>query len=107
MSIQPYNEENNTVKYYKPSELIGIFNKAQSRQNETSHVVFLRVIYLQKRSNQRNWAYCYDTLRDEDSQEERALLLTLRQSQELSNGKLVTVGGRYCGYGWFTSDTFA
>ena len=92
MIVQGYNNEEIIVKYYKPSELIGIFNNALARQNETSKVVFLRGIYLQKSDN-GNWSYCYDTLRDEDSQEELTLQLTRQQRQELSNGNLVMVGG--------------
>lgn len=92
MIVQGYNNEESIVKYYKPSELIGIFNNALARQNETSRVVFLRGIYLQKSDN-GNWSYCYDTLRDEDSQEELTLQLTRQQRQELSNGNLVMVGG--------------
>lgn len=92
MIVQGYNNEESIVKYYKPSELIGIFNNALARQNETSKVVFLRGIYLQKSDN-GNWSYCYDTLRDEDSQEELTLQLTRQQRQELSNGNLVMVGG--------------
>lgn len=92
MDLQAYKETDSAVKYYKPSELIGIFNNALSRQNESAQVVFLRGIYLQ-RNNQGNWTYCYDTLRDEDSQEELTLQLTPQLRQNLSNGNLVMVGG--------------
>lgn len=80
------------VKFFKPSELIGIFNNALSRQNENAQVVYLRGVYLQKQ-NQGNWAYCYDILRDEDSQEEITIQLTQQQRSNLKNGNLVMVGG--------------
>lgn len=80
------------TKYYKPSELIGIFNNMLSRQNENAQVVFLRGVYLMN-PKQGNWAYCYDTLRDEDSQEELTIVLTHQQRADLKNGNLVMVGG--------------
>ena len=93
MNLTPSKIENGEiVKYYKPSELIGIFNNFLSRQNENAQVVFLRGVYLQKQ-NQGNWAYCYDILRDEDSQEEITLQITPQQRGNLKNGNLVMVGG--------------
>lgn len=93
MNIPAYKDEQDiVVKYYKPSELIGIFNNILAKQNESAQMVFLRGIYLQK-NNQPGWTYCYDTLRDENSQDELTLQLTLQQRQELSNGNLVMVGG--------------
>lgn len=80
------------TKYYKPSELIGIFNNMLSRQNENAQVVFLRGVYLMN-PKQGNWAYCYDTLRDEDSQEELTIVLSHQQRADLKNGNLVMVGG--------------
>lgn len=77
---------------YKPSELIGIFNNYLSKQNTNAQVVFLRGVYLQKTS-QPNWSYCYDVLRDEDSQEELTIKLTHQQRKDLKNGNLVMVGG--------------
>lgn len=83
MNLTPSKIENGEiVKYYKPSELIGIFNNFLSRQNENAQVVFLRGVYLQKQ-NQGNWAYCYDILRDEDSQEEITLQITPQQRGNL------------------------
>lgn len=86
------NNSGAVIKYYKPSELIGIFNNMLSRQNENAQVVFLRGVYLMN-PKQGNWAYCYDTLRDEDSQEELTIVLTHQQRSRLENGNLVMVGG--------------
>ena len=86
------NNSGAVIKYYKPSELIGIFNNMLSRQNENAQVVFLRGVYLMN-PKQGNWAYCYDTLRDEDSQEELTIVLNHQQRADLKNGNLVMVGG--------------
>lgn len=77
---------------YKPSEIIGIFNSILAKQSVNAQVVYLRGIYLAN-PKQGNWSYCYDTLRDEDSQEELTLRLTLQQRENLKNGNLVNVGG--------------
>ncbi len=77
---------------YKPSEIIGIFNSILAKQSVNAQVVYLRGIYLAN-PKQGNWTYCYDTLRDEDSQEELTLRLTQHQRENLKNGNLVNVGG--------------
>ena len=73
---------------YKPSEIIGIFN---SQQSVNAKIVYLRGVYLAN-PKQGNWSYCYDTLRDEDSQEELTLQITQQQRENLKNGNLVSVG---------------
>lgn len=41
------NTSNNTVRnFYKPSELIGIFNSILAKQSVNAQVVFLRGVYL-------------------------------------------------------------
>lgn len=77
---------------YKPSEIIGIFNSILSRQSVNAQIVYLRGIYLTNPKSV-NWSYCYDTLRDEDSQEEITIKLTQQQRENLKNGNLVRVGG--------------
>lgn len=77
---------------YKPSEIIGIFNSVLARQSVNAQIVYLRGIYLANQK-QGNWAYCYDSLRDEDSQEELTLRLTQQLRENLKNGNLVSVGG--------------
>lgn len=67
---------------YKPSEIIGIFNSVLARQSVNAQIVYLRGIYLANQK-QGNWAYCYDSLRDEDSQEELTLRLTQQQRENL------------------------
>ena len=77
---------------YKPSEIIGIFNSILAKQSVNAQVVYLRGIYLAN-PKQGNWSYCYDTLRDEDSQEELTLRLAPQQRENLKNGNVVNVGG--------------
>lgn len=77
---------------YKPSEIIGIFNSILAKQSVNAQVVYLRGVYLAN-PKQGNWSYCYDTLRDEDSQEELTLQITHQQRENLKNGNLVNVGG--------------
>ena len=64
------NTSNNTVQtFYKPSELIGIFNSILAKQSVNAQVVFLRGVYLTS-GRQPYSGYFYDALRDEDGQEE-------------------------------------
>lgn len=77
---------------YKPSEIIGIFNSMLAKQSVNAQIVYLRGVYLAN-PKQGNWSYCYDTLRDEDSQEELTLQITSQQRANLKNGNLVSVGG--------------
>ena len=87
------NTSNNTVQnFYKPSELIGIFNSILAKQSVNAQVVFLRGVYLAS-GRQPYSGYFYDTLRDEDGQEELTLRLTQQQRDNLKNGNLVNVGG--------------
>lgn len=77
---------------YKPSEIIGIFNSILAKQSVNAQVIYMKGIYLAN-PKQGNWSYCYDTLRDEDSQEELTLQITPQQRENLKNGNLVNVGG--------------
>ena len=81
------------VKYYKPSELLGMFTAYLSRQEVSSQVIYLRGIYLKNPKYDPRWAYRYDILRDEDNQTEITLQLSEKQCSELKDGNLVTVGG--------------
>ena len=81
------------VKFYKPSELLGMFTAYLSRQDVNSQVIYLRGIYLKNAKHDPRWTYRYDILRDEDTQTEITLQMTQKQSDELKDGNLVTVGG--------------
>lgn len=92
--IQPINNNVNLpVTIYKPSELLGMFTAYLSRQEVSSKVIFLRGIYLKNPKHDPRWAYRYDILRDEDTQTEITLQMSQKQSDELKDGNLVTVGG--------------
>ena len=78
---------------YKPSELIAIFNGILSQQNVHAKMVYLRGVYWKNGRQDATWRYCFDILRDEDSQEEITLRITPSQRDELKDGALVTVGG--------------
>lgn len=77
---------------YKPSEIIGIFNSILTKQSVNAQVVYLRGVYLAS-GRQPYGGYFYDTLRDEDRQEEITIYLTQQQRESLKNGNLVMVGG--------------
>ena len=77
---------------YKPSEIIGIFNSILAKQSVNAQVVYLRGVYLAS-GRQSYSGYFYDTLRDEDRQEEITMYVTQQQRENLKNGNLVNVGG--------------
>ena len=76
----------------KPSEIIGIFNSILAKQSVNAQVVYLRGVYLASGRQSYN-GYFYDTLRDEDRQEEITMYVTQQQRENLKNGNLVNVGG--------------
>ena len=81
------------METYKPSELLAMFTAYLSRQEAYSHVVYLQGIYLKNPNHNPRWTYRYDIIRDEDTQTEITLQMTQKQSDELKDGNLVTVGG--------------
>ena len=87
------NNQNLPTTIYKPSELLGMFTAYLSRQDVNSQVIYLRGIYLKNPKHDPRWTYRYDVLRDEDTQTEITLQMTQKQSEELKDGNLVTVGG--------------
>ena len=70
-----------------------MFTAYLSRQDVNSQVIYLRGIYLKNPKHDPRWTYRYDVLRDEDTQTEITLQMTQKQSEELKDGNLVTVGG--------------
>lgn len=77
---------------YRPSEIIGIFNSILAKQSVNAQVVYLRGVYLASGRQSYN-GFFYDTLRDEDRQEEITMYVTQQQRENLKNGNLVNVGG--------------
>ena len=90
--ILPNTSKSVPQNMYKPSELIGIFNSILAKQSVNAQIVYLRGVYLAS-GRQPYSGYFYDTLRDEDGQEELTLRLTQQQRDNLKNGNLVNVGG--------------
>lgn len=83
--------QNVPVNIYKPSEIIGIFNSILTKQSVNARVVYLRGVYLASGRQSYN-GYFYDTLRDEDRQEEITMYVTQQQRENLKNSNLVNVG---------------
>lgn len=92
MSELTLSQENLPVTVYKPSEIIGIFNSILAKQSVNAQVVYLRGVYLASGRQSYN-GFFYDTLRDEDRQEEITMYVTQQQRENLKNGNLVNVGG--------------
>ena len=63
-----------------------------AKQSVNAQVVYLRGVYLASGRLSYNGFY-YDTLRDEDRQEEITMFVTQQQRENLKNGNLVNVGG--------------
>ena len=78
---------------YNPSEVIAMFNGWLAQQNIHTKLVYLRGIYLKNPKPDARWSFCYDTLRDENTQDELTLKITQQQRSELAQGNLVSVGG--------------
>lgn len=92
MSELTLHQDNIPVTVYKPSEIIGIFNSILAKQSVNAQVVYFRGVYLASGRQSYN-GYFYDTLRDEDRQEEITMYVTQQQRENLKNGNLVNVGG--------------
>ena len=90
-SIQP--QTNQVVKYYKPSELLGMFTSYLSQQDMNKQVIFLQGIYLKNPKHDARWTNRYDILRDENTQTEITLQIPYKLCEDLKDGNLVTVGG--------------
>ena len=81
------------VTYYKPSEIISIFRNLLSAQNLNAKIVSLNGVYIKNQSNQLYNNCAYDTLRDENTEEEISLLMPRNLRDELKSGNVVTVFG--------------
>lgn len=81
------------VKYYKPSELLGMFTSYLSQQDVNRQVIYLQGIYLKNPKHDTRWSSRYDILRDESTQTEITLQIPYKLCEDLKDGNLVTVGG--------------
>lgn len=81
------------IEFFKPSEIIRIFNDFLARSSASAKLVYLRGIYLRSQSNTPYGGFYYDKIKDEESQDEISIKITLKQRNELKNGNLVDVAG--------------
>lgn len=56
------------IEFFKPSEIIRIFNDFLARSSASAKVVYLRGIYLKSQSNTAYSSFYYDRIKDEDTQ---------------------------------------
>lgn len=80
-------------EFFKPSEIIRKFNDFLARSSTSAKVMYLRSIYLKSPSNTAYSSSYYDHIKDEDTQDEISIKITLNQRNELKNGNLVDVAG--------------
>ena len=86
-------QEGQVIKYYKPSELLGMFTSYLSQQDVNRQVIYLQGIYLKNPKHDTRWSSRYDILRDENTQTEITLQIPYKLCEDLKDGNLVTVGG--------------
>lgn len=78
--------------HYCPSEIVDIFSDFLSRAGLGSKVVFVTGVYM-KTARQQYGNYWYDTLRDQNSDQELSLMMPQGLRDDIEQGSLVTVGG--------------
>lgn len=78
--------------HYCPSEIVDIFSDFLSRAGLGSKVVYVTGIYL-KTARQVYSGFYYDTLRDQNSDQELTLKMPQTLRDELEAGSLVCIGG--------------
>ena len=78
--------QNAVVKYYKPSELLGMFTSYLSQQDVNRQVIYLQGIYLKNPKHDPRWTSRYDILRDENTQTEITLQIPHKLCEDLKDG---------------------
>ena len=86
------NGQPQAVTSYCPSEIVDIFSDFLSRAGLGSKVVFVTGIYA-RTARQSYGGWFYDTLKDQNSDQELSLMIPQGLRDDLENGSLVTVGG--------------
>ena len=81
-----------TVTTYCPSEIVDIFSDFLSRAGLGSKVVYVTGIY-SRTARQAYGGWYYDTLKDQNSDQELSLMIPQAIRDTLEDGSLVTVGG--------------
>ncbi|MBO7139081.1 MAG: exonuclease VII large subunit [Prevotella sp.] len=82
-----------TTSFYKPSEILRIFNDYLARTSVSAKLVCLRGIFLKSASAQPYGGFFYDKIRDENTADEMSIKTTQAQRKELKNGNLIDVAG--------------
>ena len=86
-------ENNSLAVVYKPSEIISIFRQLLYTQNLNAKIIGLNGVYI-KTPNAQLYNNCaYDTLRDENTDEEVALQIHQTLREDLKSGNVVSVYG--------------
>ena len=81
-----------SLQVFCPSEIVDIFNDFLSRTGLGTKVVFVTGIYL-KTARQLYSGYYYDTLKDQNSDQELSLRIPQSLRDDIEDRSLVTVGG--------------
>lgn len=74
---------------YKPSEVLNILRNYVNKS--ATKIIYIQGIYWKNANN--IWALCYDTLKDETTQDEIKIVIDPKLQQNLKNGNLVKIGG--------------
>lgn len=91
-SIIPNNPALPAVTPYCPSEIVEIFNDFLAQTKMGTKVVYVSGIFL-KTGKQAYYGVYYDTLKDQNSDQELSVSIPQNLRDELDNGSLVTLGG--------------
>lgn len=87
------NRELAPMVFYKPSEILNIFRNVLTAQNINARVVSLNGVYIKNPLANTSYKCAYDTLRDEDTDEEITLVISFKLREELKSGNVITVYG--------------
>ncbi|MBR4756991.1 MAG: hypothetical protein IK076_08625, partial [Bacteroidales bacterium] len=85
-------EHPQAITSYCPSEIVDIFSDFLSRAGLGTKVVFVTGIYA-RTARQSYSGWYYDTLKDQNSDQELSLMISQSLRDTLDDGSLVTVGG--------------
>lgn len=86
-------DNNELVIYYKPSEVISICRELIHVQNFSAKVISINGVYIKNQNTTLYNNYAYDTIRDENTDEEITLQIPRDLREDLKSGNVVTVYG--------------
>ena len=91
-SLISNNSQLPATQSYCPSEIVEIFNDFLAQTKMGTRVVFVTGIYV-KTAKQSYSGVFYDTLKDQNSDQELSVSISQTLRDQLDNGSLVTLGG--------------